>query len=146
VIDMAKVNMKMPEEFLMKVSKLADQTDVIIPKVLEAGGDVVLEKVKSNLQSVVGKDTKYPSKSTGELVSSLGLTSAKQDRNGDYNVKVGFAEPRSDGGSNAKIANIIEYGKHGQPAKPFLKPAKSASRKPCMGAMIAKLEEEIEKI
>ena len=130
----------------MKVSKLADQTDVIIPKVLEAGGDVVLEKVKSNLQSVVGKDTKYPSKSTGELVSSLGLTSAKQDRDGDYNVKVGFAEPRSDGGSNAKIANIIEYGKHGQPAKPFLKPAKSASRKPCMGAMIAKLEGEIEKI
>ena len=146
MIDMAKVNMKMPEEFLMKVSKLADQTDVIIPKVLEAGGDVVLEKVKSNLQSVVGKDTKFPSKSTGELVSSLGLTSAKQDRNGDYNVKVGFSEPRSDGGSNAKIANIIEYGKHGQPAKPFLKPAKSASRKPCIGAMISKLEEEIEKI
>ena len=146
MIDMAKVNMKMPEEFLMKVSKLADQTDVIIPKVLEAGGDVVLEKVKSNLQSVVGKDTKYPSKSTGELISSLGLTSAKQDRDGDYNVKVGFTESRSDGGSNAKIANIIEYGKHGQPAKPFLKPAKSASRKPCMGAMIAKLEEEIEKI
>lgn len=145
-MDMAKVNMKMPEEFLMRVSKLADQTDVIIPKVLEAGGDVVLEKVKSNLQSVVGKDTKYPSKSTGELVSSLGLTSAKQDRNGDYNVKVGFAEPRSDGGSNAKIANIIEYGKHGQPAKPFLKPAKSASRKLCMGAMITKLEQEIEKI
>ncbi|URZ02053.1 hypothetical protein CLAUR_020500 [Clostridium felsineum] len=145
-MDMAKVNMKMPEEFLMKVSKLADQTDVIIPKVLEAGGDVALEKVKSNLQSVVGKDTKYPSKSTGELVSSLGLTSAKQDRNGDYNVKVGFAEPRSDGGSNAKIANIIEYGKHGQPAKPFLKPAKSASRKSCINTMIAKLEEEIEKI
>ena len=130
----------------MKVSKLADQTDVIIPKVLEVGGDVVLEKVKSNLQSVIGKDTKYPSKSTGELLSSLGLTSAKQDRNGDYNVKVGFAEPRSDGESNAKIANIIEYGKHGQPAKPFLKPAKSASRKPCMGAMIAKLEEEIDKL
>lgn len=145
-MDMAKVNMKMPEEFLMKVSKLADQTDVIIPKVLEAGGDVVLKKVKSNLQSVIGKDTKYPSKSTGELLSSIGLTSAKQDRNGDYNVKVGFAEPRSDGGSNAKIANIIEYGKHGQPAKPFLKPAKSASRKSCIDTMIAKLEEEIEKI
>ena len=130
----------------MKVSKLADQTDVIIPKVLEVGGEVVLEKVKGNLQSVIGKDTKYPSKSTGELLSSLGLTSAKQDRNGDYNVKVGFAEPRSDGGSNAKIANIIEYGKHGQPAKPFLKPAKSASRKSCISTMIAKLEEEIEKI
>ena len=143
---MAKVNIKMPEEFLMKVSRLADQTDVIIPKVLEAGGDVILKKVKSNLQSVIGKDTKYPSKSTGELLSSLGLTSAKQDRNGDYNVKVGFAEPRSDGGSNAKIANIIEYGKHGQMPKPFLKPAKSKTRKACIEAMTNKLEGEVEKL
>ncbi len=48
-------------------------------------------------------------------------------REGNHNIKVGFAEPRSGGGSNAKLANILEYGKHGQPAKPFLKPAKSAS-------------------
>ena len=140
---MAKVDVRMPEDFLLKVSKLAEQTDVIIPKVLEVGGEVVLAKVKDNLRSVVGKGTKYPSKSTGELVSSLGVTSAKQDRKGNYNVKVGFSEPRSDGGSNAKIANIIEYGKHGQPARPFLKPAKSKSRKQCVEAMIAKLEEEI---
>ena len=140
---MAKVDVRMPEDFLLKVSKLAEQSDVIIPKVLEVGGEVVLDKVKDNLRSVVGKGTKYPSKSTGELVSSLGVTSAKQDRKGNYNVKVGFSEPRSDGGSNAKIANIIEYGKHGQPARPFLKPAKSKSRKQCVEAMIAKLEEEI---
>ena len=143
---MAKVNMKMPEDFLLKVSRLADQTDDIISKVLEVGGGVVLAKVKSNLESVIGQNTKYPSRSSGELVSALGLTSAKQDRSGDYNVKVGFAEPRRDGKSNAKLANIIEYGKHGQPAKPFLKPARSASRKPCISAMISKLEEEIEKI
>jgi len=143
---MAKVNVKMPEDFLLKVSRLADQTDVIVPKVLEVGGAVVLEKVKGNLRMVIGKNTKYPSESTGELLSSLGVTAAKQDRDGNYNVKVGFAEPRSDGGSNAKIANIIEYGKHGQPAKPFLKPARTASRKPCTDAMIAKLEEEIGKL
>lgn len=145
-MDVAKVNIKMPEEFLLKVSRLADQTDVILPKVLEAGGEVVLDKVKGNLNDVVGKDTKYPSRSTGELISSLGLSGAKQDRDGNFNVKVGFAEPRSDGESNAKIAGIIEYGKHGQPAKPFLKPARTASRKSCTNAMIAKLEEEINKI
>lgn len=143
---MAKVDVKMPEDFLLKVSRLADQTDVIIPKALEAGGEVVLEKVKSNLSSVIGSGTKYPSESTGELEGALGLTTAKQDRNGDFNVKVGFAEPRSDGESNAKIANIIEYGKHGQPAKPFLKPAKTATRKACIAAMTAKLDEEIEKL
>ena len=143
---MAKVDVRMPEDFLLKVSRLADKTDAIIPKVLEAGGEVVLAKVKSNLQAVVGSGTKYKSRSTGELESALGLTAAKQDRKGDYNVKIGFAEPRSGGGSNAKIANIIEYGKHGQPAKPFLKPAKSASRKQCIDAMAAKLDEEINNI
>jgi HK97 gp10 family phage protein len=145
-MDMAKVNMKMPEDFLLKISRLSDKTDVILPKVLEAGGEVVLDKVKDNLNKVIGTDTKYSSRSTGELLSSLGLSDAKQDRNGNFNVKVGFAEPRSDGESNAKIASIIEYGKHGQPAKPFLKPARTASRKPCTNAMIDKLEEEISKI
>ena len=38
---MAKVNIKMPEEFQLKVSRLADKTDVILPKVLEVGGEIV---------------------------------------------------------------------------------------------------------
>lgn len=143
---MAKVNVQMPEEFLLRVSRLGDQIDVIAPKVLEVGGAVVLEKVKDNLRTAIGKGTKYPARTTGEMVSSLGLSDAKQDRDGNHNVKVGFAEPRSDGESNAKIANIIEYGKHGQPAKPFLRPARTVSRKPCTYAMIAKLEEEIGKL
>jgi len=143
---MAKVNIKMPEDFLLRISRLGDQIDVIVPRVLEVGGDVVLKKVKDNLQAVIGKDTKYPSRSTGELISSLGLSDAKQDRNGNFNVKVGFAEPLPDGENNAKIASVLEYGKHGQPAKPFMKPARTASRRPCTNAMINKLEEEIGKI
>jgi len=143
---MAKVNFKMPEEFLLKVSRLAEKTDEIIPKVLGAGAEVVYDKVKSNLSSVVGKNTKVKSRSTGELESALGVSPAKQDRNGNFNVKIGFAEPRSDGGSNAKLANILEYGKHGQPPKPFLKPAKSRSKDACIEAMTNKLESEIEKL
>ncbi|MDD7795583.1 HK97-gp10 family putative phage morphogenesis protein [Clostridium sp. 'White wine YQ'] len=143
---MAKVTMKMPEDFLQKVSRLNDKTDEIIPRVLKAGGEVVLDKVKSNLNSAVGRDTKYPSHSTGELSAALGISPALQDRDGNHNVKVGFSEPRRDGSSNAKIANIIEYGKSGQPAKPFLKPAKSTSRKPCIEAMKAKLDEEVNRI
>ena len=140
---MAKAEMKMPEDFLLKISRLGDQTDTIIPKVLEAGGKVVLDKVKSNLSSVVGKNTKIESRSTGELESALGLSPALMDRNGNFNVKVGFSEPRSDGGSNAKIANIIEYGKHGQAPKPFLKPAKTQSKGTCIETMKKKLQEEV---
>jgi hypothetical protein len=35
---MARGSYKMPEDFLLKVSTLAEKTDEIIPKVLEAGG------------------------------------------------------------------------------------------------------------
>ena len=141
---MAKCTMQMPEEFLLKVSRLAERTDEIMPKVLQAGGDVVLARAKSNLLAVVGSRTKYKSRSTGELASSLGVSPAKLDRNGNYNVKIGFAEPRRGSGSNAKLANIIEYGKHGQPAKPFLKPAKSQSKAEATAAMIRTLESEVD--
>jgi HK97 gp10 family phage protein len=142
---MAKVEIKMPEDFLLRLSKLADKTDAIIPKVLEAGGEVVLAKVKGNLSSAVGRGTKEPSRSTGELERSLGLSPAKQKRDGSgWDVKVGFAEPRSDGGSNAKIANVLEYGRHGQPPRPFLKPAKSQSKNAAIEAMKAKLESEVD--
>ena len=143
---MAKVDLKMPDDFLEKISKLGKQSDEISERVLEAGGEVVLAKVRSTLSSVVGKDTKIDSRSTGELEKSLGITKARVDRNGNHNIKIGFAEPRSNGDSNAKIANILEYGRHGQPAKPFLKPAKTSSKSACEAAMKQKLEEEINKL
>ena len=143
---MAKATMKMPEDFLMKLSRLDEKTDEIIPRVLEAGGDVVKAKVKSNLQNVIGSSTQKESRSTGELISALGVSSAKQDKDGNFNVKVGFSEPRSDGKSNALIAGVLEYGKSGQPPKPFLKPAKSASKSACIEAMKAAFAKEIESI
>lgn len=143
---MAKVSVKMPDDFLMKLSKLGDKTDEITKRVLEAGGEVLLDKVKGNLQSVIGSGTKEVSRSTGELLSSLGVSQVRQDRDGNFNIKVGFSEPRSGGGSNAMIASVIEYGKSGQPPKPFMKPAQSAAKKPCIEAMKSKLESEIENL
>lgn len=143
---MAKAAFKMPEEFLLKLSSLGEKTDEIIPRVLKAGGEVVEEKVKSNLQGVIGKGIKGEKRSTGKLVSALGVSAAKQDKDGNFNIKIGFSEPRKGGKSNAMIASILEYGKQGQPAKPFLKPAKASSKKACTFAMIEALEKEIEKI
>ena len=143
---MAKADFKMPEDFLLKLSMLGERTDEIVTKVLESGGEVVASKVRSNLSAVIGQGTKKKDRSTGELLRSLGVSPAKQDKDGNFNVKVGFSEPRLDGGSNAKIANILEYGKSGQPPKPFLKPAKSASKNDCIDAMKKRFEEEVESI
>jgi len=136
--------MRLPTEFLEALSLLEARTDEIIPKVLAAGGEVVLEHVRTRLRAVIGQGTKKPSRSTGELVDALGLTPARLNRNGDYDVKVGFAEPRKGkSDSNAKLASILEHGKHGQPPKPFLKPAKIASREACIARMRQVFEEEV---
>ncbi|MED1601734.1 HK97 gp10 family phage protein [Alkalihalophilus marmarensis] len=107
---------------------------------------MVKTRVKSNLEAVVGKNLKEDPRSTGELINALGVTPAGVDRKGEYNVKIGFDEPRRDGVSNAKLANILEHGKSGQPPKPFLRPARNASRKPAIEVMKQKLDEEIRKL
>ena len=143
---MAKVDIKMPDDFLLKISKLGSDFDPVAEKVLKAGGEVVFKRTKSNLSAVIGKGTKHESRSTGELEKALGVTSVRLDRNGNHDIKIGFSEPRPDGESNAKIANILEYGKHGQPAKPFLKPARSASKSECISVMKSTFEEEVKKL
>ena len=142
----ARCTMKMPEEFLLKISRLGNKTDDVCGRVLNAGAEVVLKKVRTNLRNVISKETKTQSCSTSEFERSLGVSPVLSDKNGNLNVKIGFSEPRSDGESNAKIASIIEYGKSGQPPKPFMKPAKSASRKECMTVMINTLDDEVKSI
>ena len=143
---MARIDVKLPDDFLMKLSSLVDKTDEIIPEVLEAGGEIAKDKVKSNLSEVVGKNTKTKSESTGELEKSVRLTPVRLTSKGDYIIRVGFSEPRSDGKSNTMVASILEYGKSGQPPKPFMKPAKIAVKDSVILAMQAKFEEKVNKI
>ena len=143
---MAKATMKMPDDFMRKISTLGNKTDEVMKNVLESGAEVVQSTVRTNLSTAIGTGTKLPSKSTGQLEQALGVTPVLIDKDGNSNIKIGFAENRSDGESNAKIANMLEYGTSKMQAKPFLAPAKSKSRIPCKKAMIQKLEEEINRV
>ena len=139
---MAKLTIKMPTDLMDQLAKAAEKTDSAIPKALEAGGKVVFEKMQANLRSSIGRGTKYKSRSTGKLLAALGVSPVKVNDEGNYDVKVGFAEGRGIV-SNAMLANLLEYGKHGQPPKPFLKQTKSSSRNPCIEAMQSVLKEEL---
>ena len=140
---MAKVKIEMPSGFIDQIAGMGNALDAAIPKALAAGGKVVMEKMKSNLQVIIGRETKMKSRSTGKLAASLGVSPAKLDRDGNLDVKVGFSEGRGNV-SNAMLANVLEYGKHGQPPQPFLKQTKSSSRKPCIEAMQTALKEELD--
>ena len=140
---MAKLTVRTPDALIAKLTRLGNKTDQVCEKALKAGAEVAEKAVSSNLSAVIGKDTKKPSRSTGELQSALGVSPVKVDDKGNYDIKVGFAEPRSGGGVNAKIANILEYGKHGQPPRPFLKPAKTKARRQIAAAITETLEREM---
>lgn len=138
---MAKVSILFPTAFMDQLTKIAAKTDIAIPRALEAGGKVVFEKMKANLRGAIGRDTKYKSRSTGKLLSALGASPVKVNDEGNFDIKVGFSEGRNV--NNAMLANILEYGKHGQPPKPILKPTRASSRKPCIEAMQNVLNEEL---
>ena len=154
---MATMKAKMPDDLIKKISRLGDKTDEICEKALQAGAEIVEKAVATNLDAVVGKDTKYESRSTGELQSALGISPVGIDKKGNYDIKIGFDEPRKEQNAakgkrsygertNAMIANVLEYGKQGQPPKPFLKPAQRSSQKPAKAKIIEVLQEEVEKI
>lgn len=138
---MAKVSIQLPTAFMDQLTKISAKTDIAIPKALEVGGKVVFEKMKDNLSSAIGRNTKYQSRSTGRLLTALGVSPVKVNDEGNFDIKVGFSEGRSV--SNAMLANILEYGKHGQPPKPILKPTRASSRKPCIEAMKNVLKGEL---
>jgi hypothetical protein len=163
----------LPDDIIRQLSRLGAHTGDIIEKVLIAGAEPVRDKVKSNLKGVIGKGTKNPSRSTGDLLDSLGVSPIGMDDKGVYDVKVGFAGNRSgrlhftpkgdkrriyvrkkhtelpryeDYRTNAFVANVLEYGKSDQPAKSFMKPAVSATRAASIAAMNAAFDEEVRKL
>lgn len=149
---MAKVKIVYPDSFEISLQKIDSNIGSICEKAVKAGGEVAYDYVKNNLEAVVGKGEN--SKSTGELVNSLGVSPAKTDRKGIINVKIGFREPRKKQYeakkkrsyytiTNAMIANVLEHGKHGQPARPFLARSKRQAKKPCMDAMKNVIDKEL---
>ena len=142
---MARMEIRMPQEYLDKLKSLGEHEARIAEASLSAGAEVVYRHVRKNLAAAIGQG-KPPHRSTGQLLSALGVSPVRVNRDGGHDIKIGFAEPRRDSTSNAMAANILEYGKSNQPARPFLAPAKKASRKEVISAMQRALEEEIGKL
>jgi len=154
---MAKFEPKFPNDFLAELSRLGSKTDEITEKVLQAGAEVVYEEINNRLDSVIGSETKVKSRSTGELKNALGISPVKLSNDGKLNIKIGLREPRSRQYAakgkrsyktitNAMIANVIEYGKHGQAPKPIIKPAWRAAKKRCEEVMIKTFDDEVGKL
>lgn len=135
------IKIKFPEELMINLEKLANEADKIVEKSLKAGAEIVEGQIRTNLKNSLKGE------SSGQLLEALGTSPVKPNNKIDgWDIKIGFNEPRKDGTSNAMIANILEYGKKGQTAKPFLKPAIDASKSKMRATMKKVFTEETEKI
>ncbi|MDO5747975.1 MAG: HK97 gp10 family phage protein [Actinomycetaceae bacterium] len=143
---MARVDVRLPNSFIDALGKVGNVVENNAEQVLGAGASVVEPRLRANLNAAIGRGTKTPSRSTGQLISALGTTRVRVNSRGVYNVKVGFAENRSDGRSNALIANVLEHGRSNQAARPFLAPTRSQTRRGAQEAMKTALTAAIERV
>lgn len=143
---MARVQIKLPNDFIDALDSASSLIDNSAEQVLKAGANIVEPRMRSNLSAAIDSSTKQPSRSTGQLAKALGTAPVKVNSRGDYNVKVGFAENRDDGRANALIANVLEHGRSNQPARPFLAPTRSQTRRAAITAMKQTLAARIEQV
>lgn len=141
---MGLVKIEFPEGLIKKLKSVEGKTQEVLTTTLRAGAEEVKPVFAAHLASVIGRDTKYPSRSTGELKSAIGIAPVRVTEEGVLNIKIGFYEPRSNGEYNAKIANILEHGKQGQPAKPFIAATRKAVEKTAVDTMQRVFAEQVE--
>lgn len=140
---MAKMKVKLPDELIRRMNEAGAQIDNIAEEGLKAGAQELAAAADARLGMALTFPRIYPKRGTGELRSSLGASPMKILKNGVYDVRVGFAEPRrvqptrrigrskKGGGyytaTNAMVANILEHGhkgsKNGQTPAPWWNPA-----------------------
>ncbi len=158
---MAKCQVTMPVELERKLRQAEDTATIqaIVDKALKEAGAVMLQEVRDRLSAVIATSKR----STGELLASLGVTPVKHGVDG-WNIHIGFNEPRREQhdakeskangkphrsyyvATNAMIANVLEYGKSGQKAHPFMRPASKAKSKDCEDIAARIIRQELDKL
>lgn len=139
---MAKMTMDFdPLDALGGLAKIVDNTEGLASKMVDAGLDVMAREIKSGASR---------HRVTGHMAESVGKSKPRLNKDGDMVGRVKFYG--SDGVSRSKKgkkfdrtnwikAFRIEYGRSGQPAQPFVRPAIQRSKSAISNAMQKKFEE-----
>ena len=162
---MATITIKLPDEFMNQLSEFDSRLEDVFTKSLEDGAEIAEKQARANLKAVIGSGTTFPSETTGQLLGTLGISPVKPSDLDGFDIRVGFAEPRKKKSgattyskklksgkvsnyeyTNEMVANILEYGKKGQAAKPFMKPAEDATKSKVKAKMEETFKAEAEKI
>lgn len=127
---MASIKVYPGDDIIKQLQQMAD-IDNIAPKCISAAAPVVKKALKKNLKS---------HRKTGDMEKSITNTKPKKNKQGWY-AKVYFSDEDRKGVSNSLKANIIENGKKGQAAHPFVTKTKNDCQSDVSQAMQDKFNE-----
>lgn len=136
---MARMTVMGLDEYALKLSRLGSDAPKIAKKVVRAGANPIADEIRKGLE----KNLQGSPYSEGDLLDSLGITPASEDRKGNTNCKVGFSGYDRKGVPNALKARAMESGTSTQPKKPFVRPAVRRAKKKAIDEMGKALDAEI---
>lgn len=107
------------DEYAFDIQELSDLPDEVLREMLQAEGEVIKRAQTETAQSML-QGPYY----AGGVASGVRLGKYKRN-SGNATMYVTF-EGTQHGNRIAEIAFINEFGKHGQPARPFIRTANEA--------------------
>lgn len=160
---MARMAFKVGDDYALKLSRLATNSDKVAKKAIYAGAKIVADKIRSNINTLPEdkfrklqaeeKFTGVPKNQKKDLLDSFGITPIDRNRDGDWNAKIGFDGYGSmptgkypKGVPNQLIARAIESGSSVRQKTPFVRKAVNATKKAATAEMAIVVDREIEKI
>lgn len=137
---MARIAFKAGDDYALKLSKLATNSEEIAKKAIFEGAKIVADQIRDNLEGVLSPEA------TGDLIASFGVTPIEKDKDGNWNAKIGFDGYDRDGVPNQLKARVLESGSSKQKKRPYIRPAVTKTRKKVLKKMEEVIDKEIKKL
>lgn len=145
---MARAKFITDDAFDLMLEKAAAKTKDVAEAALKEGAKIIANRMKANLQGILSDAA------TGQLVAAFGITPVKENREGNWNVHLGFdgyQMPPQKGFPTGVpfqlIARSFESGAGDwRMPKPFARPAVQATKQQALEAMKRAAEQELRRI
>lgn len=133
---MAKFSVSGLQDLMLDLEQIAQLPDTVLDQMLVEAAEIVERKQKE-----VGKE--YGVHRTGMTLASIKRGSPKRGKDG----KTIYIYPQgmnADGNRNAEVAFVNEFGKRGQPARPFIRDANEQAADEIAAAMEKEYDDWLE--
>lgn len=116
---MAKLDVSGFDELELTLEEMADLPESVLDEMLDAQAAVIVAAQKA-------KGAAYGIHRTGMTLDSIKAGSPKRTKDGK-SISIYPQGVNKDGNRNAEVAFVNEYGKRGQPARPFIRDANESA-------------------